>query len=411
MRIDAWLRKTIGKFLTVHTPLTLAGSFNAVLLFCEIFFIYIVTTLFEVVGCMSGAYGQLTLVANPQIECFSSAWWAHLFPTTLVAGIIYLVCLPAVLLYGIRKIHKTEPTMNDEHFLAWSRFSSVVFKFKRSFRWWMFIIMGRKLVISVVIASFPTAPLVQAMGSLMVLFVGIVVQLLYSPYRLRQHNQVDWFLASMHLLLLLCGVLFYIDRFATRGVWEIVVVISLTLIIISCLFMARIMLLELRRLATDKPVNSESSTKDLFARRHIAYTPSMAPLLESLQVSRAAFMRYLSICSDSDLVQLTSVADAVALSLSQTKRMPTSTGLIALASKYASHDEVSSMDSPFYASMMDESSDDDDISDQANTFPNGGVYQLQFSQSFPDTTHLPTVHDDETVDQIPLADAHNHKST
>ena len=343
-RVRARVSYAVGSFLLSDTGMEAKASVNAVFLFCEVFYIFIITTTFEVFGCKNNKWGVDTLVANPEIECFSSQWYSELLPPAIIFMVLYVVVLPGILMYGVYVVHSTEEKMNDRHFLFWSLFSSVVFKFKRSYRWWMFVVLGRKLTIAVVIASFPDSPVVQAFASIFVLFLCIVAQISVRPYRLAMLNTVDSFLASANLLILLCGVLFYIDNFESQTVWEMIVVISLILVASSIVFIIVVVSIEIYRVITDRPVSATSTMEELFARRHIRWSPQLQPILSLLHVSRAALFRYLSICSDDDLVKLRQVAAAVSLSLAQTQSMNTSMGLLSLSKHYGIHSNDSADD-------------------------------------------------------------------
>merc|ERR1711916_348803 len=87
-----------------------------------------------------------------------------------------------------------------------------------------------------------------------------------------------------------------------------------------------------------------STMEELFTRRHVRWSPQLQPILSLLHVSRAALFRYLSICSDDDLVKLRQVAAAVSLSLAQTQSMNTSMGLLSLSKHYGIHSNDSADD-------------------------------------------------------------------
>lgn len=108
--------------------------------------------------------------------------------------------------------------------------------------------------------------------------------MLYRPYRLRQHNMVEWVLALMNTLMLLMGMLFYIDEMtASVEVFALVVIfivseaavravfvrntpppIRVQTISVGLFFMVGVLAMEMVRFVKDRPVDRDSTVAELF---------------------------------------------------------------------------------------------------------------------------------------------------
>ena len=331
-RVSLRVRLFFAECLTVYQPMQWRRSVNAFLLFTEVFYIFVITAATELFGCMDNLSGKSVLVAHPSIYCYEDEWYA-LLPMAILALVVYVIILPAVYFYGARLIQKTEVGMDDTHFLAWSTFSSLVFKYKRAMRWWLFVILFRKLSISVVITSFPSEPLIQAVCSLAVLIVALIVQILHRPYRLIQHNQVDWVLSFLNILLIMCGILFYVDRWSDAAS-KVTEYAAAGLIGSAALYIIVVASVEAYRFVTDRPVDRASTTPELFARRHIPCPQDLRVVLNRLNISPKILFRYLAIASDDDLLMAVHFSQSIDLGRRQSLAMASSKGLIRWSSKY-----------------------------------------------------------------------------
>jgi len=200
---------------------------NGYCTFVSFVYTFVMVETSEVFNCTRQADGRSTLNASPDIYCYEGSRWFVMMP---IAVTNYVVINGVMLLvYGY--IFLMRGSLREKNAPIRRRFKFVLQRFRSKYWFWDCVITLRKTFISILIVMFePMNVIVLCIG---IVFIGLILQMKFVPYKKKFHNLMDYFVLVLTLIALLCGLLFYIDRFPST-VWSVVFQVLAMVVIIAC---------------------------------------------------------------------------------------------------------------------------------------------------------------------------------
>jgi hypothetical protein len=173
---------------------------NAFLMFLSLIYVLPVTKSLEIFDCSVREDGKISLDARPSLICFE-AWWYKLAPVGGAGVIFYGILLPTALCVLIRRGRRR---LTDPDFI--SRYGSIYVDYRTKVSFWEAVLMSQKLLMLVPIMFFTSFPEFQTATFLLILFMGLILQLVFRPYFLERYNRLQVVLRWCSSLILVLGI-------------------------------------------------------------------------------------------------------------------------------------------------------------------------------------------------------------
>ncbi len=102
-------------------------------------------------------------------------------------------------------------------------------RFKRRYFYWEAVVTGRKLLISI-LNTFLKPMLVVVFG-ILIIIISLLAHMFAVPFRYKFHNLMEYIVLLSILLVLFFGLLFFVDKFPTRGAQDFCIYLAFVIII------------------------------------------------------------------------------------------------------------------------------------------------------------------------------------
>ena len=218
-----------GKTLAQLVPAGVRAWFQGLVLL----YLPLTSAALSVFGCRRDEAGRWVLDADPARSCYTSSWWAGLFPLGLVATLVYAFALPGCLVWVLWRKRRT---LDGVTFTL--RFGFLVGRFRESEWWFEAAILARKLLVVVCMTFFFTEE--GKANAAVFALLGSLVQLVYTwPYAAALHNGLAVIVLFATISILYAGT--FADRtFRRVGVVGGIVVNVLAIVVGNALDVWRI---------------------------------------------------------------------------------------------------------------------------------------------------------------------------
>jgi hypothetical protein len=186
--LPSWRTFVLKKPLATDTAKDVFNSVvnatNASLVF---FYTYLVITLTQPFYCMGQQDGSWTMVNAPYMDCFSPNWWSNL-PFVLFFFMLYVIIAPTVILV---QLYKNRSETKSDEFRA--KYGSLVSPYSDSHFYWEFVVIFKKILISITIRvlSIWASVGAQKFWFITLLFTSLVVDIFAMPYNSPFRNQCN----------------------------------------------------------------------------------------------------------------------------------------------------------------------------------------------------------------------------
>lgn len=245
---------------------------NGYCTFLSFSFSFIMTTTSEIFVCTTQPGNVQTMDASPDILCWRDSSWYGMLP---VAVIIYVLYNLGALLFFFY-VFLVREKLRKRGTVYKHRFKFILQRFKYRYFFWEIVVTLRKTCIAILNIFFrPMFVMVMAIG---VIFVGMLLQMNFVPYRRKFHNIMEYFILMATLILLCCGLMFAIpaEKFPSAGFRKFIDVLSIIIIISSTVFVVGMIIWD----AQTRKKNDKKKTKmkkrelaELIAKRTMAGLP------------------------------------------------------------------------------------------------------------------------------------------
>eukprot|EP00455_Lapot_gusevi_P043819 TRINITY_DN538_c0_g6_i2.p1 TRINITY_DN538_c0_g6~~TRINITY_DN538_c0_g6_i2.p1 ORF type:complete len:1346 (-),score=250.04 TRINITY_DN538_c0_g6_i2:351-4388(-) len=206
---DGWLRLPFFKrvaYLWATRPASpfflVLRSIRALVFFINLFYIFLVTSATELFDCYTQPNGTASLTAYPLLECYSPEW-LELLPFSVWSFIIYGLGLPV--LFSICVISYRVFGASDRYLMEFIDFWR---PFSYNVCWWGLVQILRKLLLSIAVVSVTKDPNSKLVSVFLILFCSTYIQAQYRPYRHTSHNNLEFRMHMVAILVLLSSMVF-----------------------------------------------------------------------------------------------------------------------------------------------------------------------------------------------------------
>ncbi|KAJ5079071.1 g protein-coupled receptor-related [Anaeramoeba ignava] len=240
-----WIKFKISQFFThgfskeerKQLYNNLINSYTTILSFLYLFLAYKVLQIF---GCSKQADGSYTFDAEPGNFCYKD-WWYKLFYWAILLIIVYVIGIPLGLLFLL--IHSSKK-LDEETFDL--RFGLLCARYSRRWFFWEFMIMIRKLLLTIFEIFLVSDSIIQSVFCVFILLIALIIQFRINPYIAERHNTLEFVLILFSEIILLSGMIFVSNDLETTKSKTILSTIIVAIIWISFTILILIILFEIR---------------------------------------------------------------------------------------------------------------------------------------------------------------------
>jgi hypothetical protein len=234
-----------GKAVTLTA--TLASIF---LLLLKLVYINVSRKALELFDCTySESSYHYYFDVEPNRQCYVE-WWNNLLPIAVLSILFYVIGIPLlffVLFYQRRRFLKIPMSQRTK----WQTFLlQATFKKKSEFQpeteYWDVVLLCRKLAIIVCQLMFSQYTAFQAQVLVIILLLFLVGHVYISPYSMRSLNFLEGVSLLSSILVLSCGLMFYVSEFQTNVAVDALAYAVLVIVAVSSLLVLGMLIYHVR---------------------------------------------------------------------------------------------------------------------------------------------------------------------
>ncbi|KAJ3426191.1 insulin-like growth factor binding proteinn-terminal [Anaeramoeba flamelloides] len=144
-----------------------------------------------------------TLNTSPEYKCYDD-WWYNFLPFIIIFGILYIIGIPAFLVWSLWYHSKKV----DEKIFK-QRLGLLTNRFKKEWFFWEFVITIRKFLVVIFVLYLSNVPRAQLIIFNIIFLFSILMQASCNPFNTRPRNFLEFSLLTITQLILLFGMIFY----------------------------------------------------------------------------------------------------------------------------------------------------------------------------------------------------------
>ncbi|KAJ6226090.1 g protein-coupled receptor-related [Anaeramoeba flamelloides] len=190
----------------------LINSYSCLLTFI---YLYVSMKVLQMFQCTKGESSegdvQYFLTENSEVLCYDSSWY-KLLPWVIFFGIIYIIGIPALLLYMLNYYAK-----NVEDKLFDARLGLLCARYSKEWYYWELVIMTRKLIFIIFECFLNYNPFLQTGLCSLLLLISLLLQLYTQPFLAKRHNTLEFTLLIISQVILLSGMIFVSEDFSEEN--------------------------------------------------------------------------------------------------------------------------------------------------------------------------------------------------
>jgi hypothetical protein len=284
-----WLRNAFVWFIKAGATREQMRNFgnkivNSYTSFLAFIYLFIMSQAALIFVCTAQPDGTSTLNASPDIICFVGYGdWPKMLALSIIMYVLFgigaIVFFLSLFLYQryLRRVRarllvqrallqqEEDDSMNmklttklaivERRFKNFNmRFKFMLARFKSRFFFWEAVITARKLLISI-LSTF-LRPLLVVVFGIVVMFTALILHMRFVPFRYKFHNMMEYVVLVATNIVLLLGLLFYVDTFPTDAAKQFCIWLATIIIVASVVFVVLMMVFDVitRRLKDRKLV-------------------------------------------------------------------------------------------------------------------------------------------------------------
>ena len=168
---------------------------SVLLLFSEIGYVSLTTTLFLPLRCFPQPDGRLTLLWHPGTPCYSGRAWRNLALLALPGLVLYLLGIPAAFIHGVVSAGRSKASSPvSRSFLA--AHAPLFAKYTPQKFYWALIELLAKVILTATSAFLSASPLAAVLSGVATMGLLLGARLAHAPFFLRPVNSLAVFLAA-----------------------------------------------------------------------------------------------------------------------------------------------------------------------------------------------------------------------
>eukprot|EP00033_Pygsuia_biforma_P001395 GCRY01001578.1.p1 GENE.GCRY01001578.1~~GCRY01001578.1.p1 ORF type:complete len:1943 (-),score=491.87 GCRY01001578.1:352-6105(-) len=254
-----WRQKGIEEAETNKTSIVLRddlfqGALRSFLVMLIIAYVPLTSYGLKFLDCRIQKDGLYHLDVDTSIECYTGEYLAQMVFALPIAG-LYIVGIPFLFLFTLWR--------NRQHLATNSTFYAkmgfLYARYIRSKYWWEIGILFRKILVVFCLRFLNTDSSFQVFSALLFQFVFLVLQVMWSPFRVTLLNQLETGSLCVSLLTLLIGNVFLSSQSdSMRG---FLVVVIFMIFIVNIVFFLFVIVIELRTTLKERSVHHKTQSE------------------------------------------------------------------------------------------------------------------------------------------------------
>jgi cysteine-rich repeat protein len=194
---------------------------NAFILILTLLHMVLASSSLQLFDCTPrNALGQSFLDSAPAKQCYGK-WWFRRVPFAVAGVILYALGIPFFIGYLSWKLQRMKKLKSAVFRRYFSSFSG---KYRRELPAWESVVMIRELGVVLSRSMFSDVPMMQAVGGLASLVVGLTLHVQMRPLQEKRTNRLETALLSVCTAVLFGGILLGGSNFPPGGIRQLTVV-------------------------------------------------------------------------------------------------------------------------------------------------------------------------------------------